>query len=224
MSFCKFCCVLPHLSHVMRNSVFGIFGRVRHKLVCSATETTYSWNFRLSKYRYQATNNRLDMHCFVSIWHLNRFSHDMALSSHSTTKPTKWPVWPAKTQISLGIHPVWSVFAECMKKPWVLSYPLSAQQRHWSDWVDAGRAVHIVGFFMTWLNYKLYWSIAHNLSYDWLSLLMSHDWLSHDFHSFLLYCPKEETPTNVWNCWNDPQCYTVNKSLKFRLLKKWLLS
>ena len=28
--------------------------------------------------------------------------------SRSTTKPTKWPVHPAKTQISLGIHPVWS--------------------------------------------------------------------------------------------------------------------
>ena len=29
------------------------------------------------------------------------------------TKPTKWPVHPAKTQISLGICPVWSVFAVC---------------------------------------------------------------------------------------------------------------
>ena len=28
--------------------------------------------------------------------------------SHSRTKPTKWPVRPAKTQISQGIHPVWS--------------------------------------------------------------------------------------------------------------------
>ena len=27
----------------------------------------------------------------------------------STTKPTKWPVGPARTQISLGIHPDWSV-------------------------------------------------------------------------------------------------------------------
>ena len=35
----------------------------------------------------------------------------------------------AKTQISLGIRPVWSVFAVCMKKAWVLSYPLSAQRR-----------------------------------------------------------------------------------------------
>ena len=44
---------------------------------------------------------------------------------------------PAKTQISLGIHPVWSVFAVRMKKPWILSYPLSAQRRLWSDWADA---------------------------------------------------------------------------------------
>ena len=31
--------------------------------------------------------------------------------SRSTSKPTKWPVRPAKTQISLGIRPVWS---ECL--------------------------------------------------------------------------------------------------------------
>ena len=53
--------------------------------------------------------------------------------SHLTTKPTKWHVHQAKTQISLGICPVWSVFAACMKKAWVHSYPLSAQQRLWSD-------------------------------------------------------------------------------------------
>ena len=53
------------------------------------------------------------------------------------TKPTKWHVRPAKTQINLGIRPVWSVFAGRMKKAWVLCYPLSAQQRLWSDWADA---------------------------------------------------------------------------------------
>ena len=61
------------------------------------------------------------------------------------TKPTKWHVGPAKIQISIGIHPVWSVFAVCLKKAWVLGYPLSAQRRLWSDghmprliWVFAG--------------------------------------------------------------------------------------
>ena len=36
-------------------------------------------------------------------------------------------VRPAKTQISLGIRPVWSVFADRMKIAWVLSYPLSTK-------------------------------------------------------------------------------------------------
>ena len=44
---------------------------------------------------------------------------------------------PRKTQKSLGIRPVWSVFAVRMKKAWVLTYPLSAYRRLWSDWVDA---------------------------------------------------------------------------------------
>ena len=41
-------------------------------------------------------------------------------------------VRPAKTQII-----IWSVFAVRMKKAWVLSYQLNAQQRLWSDWADA---------------------------------------------------------------------------------------
>ena len=50
------------------------------------------------------------------------------------------------------------VFAVRMKKTWVLSYPLSAQRRLWSDWVDAQADLslhwahsHFVGFVMSWL-------------------------------------------------------------------------
>ena len=57
--------------------------------------------------------------------------------SRLMTKPTKWYVRPGKSQISLGIHPVRSVFAVCMKKAWIRSYPLSAQLSLSSDWVDA---------------------------------------------------------------------------------------
>ena len=46
---------------------------------------------------------------------------------------------PAKTPISLGIRPFWSVFAVRMKKARVLSYPLSAQRRLWSDWAGYTR-------------------------------------------------------------------------------------
>ena len=58
------------------------------------------------------------------------------------------------------------VFVVCMKKAWVLSYPLSAQRRLWSDWADAQVDLslrwahsHFVGFVMKRLIFKC------NLSY-----------------------------------------------------------
>ena len=36
--------------------------------------------------------------------------------SRLTTKPTKWYVRPAKTQISLGIRPVWSESSLCAQR------------------------------------------------------------------------------------------------------------
>ena len=70
------------------------------------------------------------------------------------------------------------VFAVRMKKAQVLSYPLSAQQRLWSDWVDAQADLclrwvhsHIVGFVMSWL---IYFCMAmwENFSY-WLNVLVN---------------------------------------------------
>ena len=50
------------------------------------------------------------------------------------------------------------VFAVRLKKPCVLSYPLSTQRRLWSDWADAQADLslrwahtHFVGFVMSWL-------------------------------------------------------------------------
>ena len=40
-------------------------------------------------------------------------------------------------QISLGIRPVWLVFAVRLKKARILSYPLGAQRRLWLDWAGA---------------------------------------------------------------------------------------
>ena len=62
-------------------------------------------------------------------------------------KTNKMTVHPGKTQISI-------------KKPWVLSYPLSTQRRLWSDWADAQAELsicwahcHFVGFVMSRLIY-----------------------------------------------------------------------
>ena len=67
---------------------------------------------------------------------------------------------PEKTQISLPR--LIRVFTVHMKKAWVLSYPLSAQRRLWSDWADAQAHLslcwahtHFVGFVMSRLTYKV---------------------------------------------------------------------
>ena len=52
------------------------------------------------------------------------------------TKPPKWHVCPAKTDQPGHPPSLIRVFAIRMKKAWVLSYPLSAQRRLWSDWAD----------------------------------------------------------------------------------------
>ena len=65
--------------------------------------------------------------------------------SRIVTKPTKWHVGQAKTQISLGIRPVWS---ESSLSAWRKLGSLATHWAHseepdqtgrmpWSDWVDA---------------------------------------------------------------------------------------
>ena len=77
---------------------------------------------------------------------------------------TKWPVCLANTQISLGICQVWSVLPVRMKKPSVLSLPLSALWRPWSDWVDAQADLSL-----SWVHRSLFWfcHAAAHLYLDW---------------------------------------------------------
>ena len=75
------------------------------------------------------------------------------------TKPAKWYVRPAKSQISLGIRPVWS---ESSLSAWVFSYPLNAQRRLRSDWTDRWAHSHFVGFIMHRLKSLLLWPRARS--------------------------------------------------------------
>ena len=81
--------------------------------------------------------------------------------SRPVTKPIKWHVRPAKTQISLGIRPVWSESSLCAQ--WVAKDPSFlhadseySDQTWWMPrliWVFAWRTGHFVGFLMRWLMY-----------------------------------------------------------------------
>ena len=81
--------------------------------------------------------------------------------SHLMTKPIKWHVCPAKTQISLGIRPVWS---ESLLSAWRKLGSLATQWGYSKDsdqtgqmtrliWVFARRTCHFVGFVMRQLKY-----------------------------------------------------------------------
>ena len=82
-------------------------------------------------------------------WHTHYMSHVMR-------KPTKWHVLPAKTQISLGIRPVWSGSS---LSAWRKLGSLAAHWMHSEDsdqtgriprliWVFTGRTGNFVGFVM----------------------------------------------------------------------------
>ena len=71
-----------------------------------------------------------------------------------------------------------------MKKAWVLSYPLSAQRRLWSDWVDAQTDLslrwahtHFVGFVMSWLMLLL--------KTMWVFRYKTHNWTNSMLMQFL---------------------------------------
>ena len=75
------------------------------------------------------------------------------------TKPTKWHVRPAKTQIGLGICPVWSNYSRSAWRKlgslvthW--AHSKDSEQTGWIPrliWVFAGRTCHFVGYFVRWL-------------------------------------------------------------------------
>ena len=77
--------------------------------------------------------------CFANIAKINEPSHD---------KTNKMICGPREDSDQPGDLPsLIRVFAVRMKKPWILSYPMSAQRRLLSDWVDT----HFVCFIMLWL-------------------------------------------------------------------------
>ena len=65
------------------------------------------------------------------------FGHESSSLFHQmsryVTKPTKWHMHPVKTQISLGICPVWSVFAVCSMDNLGPKLSSCGQWRLWSD-------------------------------------------------------------------------------------------
>ena len=77
--------------------------------------------------------------------HLTNVSclHLFDLSHHMTT-PTKWPVCPVQTRISLGIHPVWS---ESLLSVWRNLGFLATKWAHSEDSDQTGRMPRLICIF-----------------------------------------------------------------------------
>ena len=123
----------------------------------------------------------------------------------------KTPCAPTKTQISLGIQPVWSVsvFAVRMKKAWVLSYPLSGQRRLWSDWADAQADLRLRwahSHFVCFVMRRPTCQMAHLLS-KWLTIFLVNESCSKQHHSmhlfhFTQFTDQQEISRNLSNMLN----------------------
>ena len=88
--------------------------------------------------------------------------------SHSMTKPTKWHVRTAKTQISLGIRPVWS---ESLLSAWRNLGSLATHKAHSEDSDQTGRMPRLI------------WVFAGRTSFCWFSCASAHmRILSPSFH------------------------------------------
>ena len=90
-------------------------------------------------------------------------------------KPTKWHMWPAKTQISLGICPVWS---ESLLSAWRNNGSLATHRVHskGSDqiwrmprliWVFAGCTGHFADFVMHCCAGAFCQCSVHCMGVDW---------------------------------------------------------
>ena len=116
------------------------------------------------------------IHC-TCMWQISRLM----------AKPTKWSLRPAKTQISLGIRPVWSESLLCAQ--WVAEDPMflhadseDSDQTGWMPrliWVFAGLKGNFVGFVMRQLRCKAlaYQPTAINKHfYGYKSMLQAYPW------------------------------------------------
>ena len=71
------------------------------------------------------------------------------------TQATSWQNQQNGVCAQRRLHPVWSVFAVCMKKAWVLSYPLSAQWRliklgRCPGWSESSLGMHAILLVLSW--------------------------------------------------------------------------
>ena len=138
LAWCQKLSHVEILSGVQNYHVFTIKLLSLHQFLCSIKRLTYP---------------SLVIHSEFSIWSMSDMLMNIRAASWQNQQND---CAPSEDSDQPGHLPsLIRVFAVRMKKAWVLSYPLSAQRRLWSDWADAQADLslrwvhsHFVGFVM----------------------------------------------------------------------------
>ena len=113
------CCLPLLLSEWFKSHILSFFlGRLRNmSTVFGVLYSILKWLIHviLCKYRHDQSGESIQSPCKTV------FSLSKLILSLCMTKPTKWPVYPAKTQIRLYIHAGWLVSSLCAQ--WVAKDP-----------------------------------------------------------------------------------------------------
>ena len=105
-----------------------------HSLSLSITEVRllfeeYKWTTGRAAYTGRNSSQHLSSIIISLVRKTNKLEHNKTnRMAYAPSKDSDQPAHPPR---------LIRAFAVRMKKAWVLSYPLSAQRRLWSDWVDA---------------------------------------------------------------------------------------
>ena len=143
----------------------------KNSLLLKFINKTFAYN--------ECASTRRGLEIWFFVWRLPQVIKQRMFRQHcrcaSSIKDYNWAaIW--KTNKVTGAPSadsdqpgIWSVISVRLKNVWVLSYPLSAQQRlirlgGWPGWsIFAGHTGHFVGFVMRWLNLQ-----HQSFTYQWI--------------------------------------------------------
>ena len=174
-------------------------GELKHYIFISSTgngwcQSAYGQKPPKLALGHQNLDSRSLLKAFLKPPKLYELPHD---------KTNKMTVRPAKTQVSLGIRPIWSEPLLCAQ--WVAQGPsffmrtAKTDQTGWMPrliWVFAGRTCHFVGF------------VTRRSIYLWTEVLEIYYWGSFD-QSNLLFC------FCCFNCWEFREPKFIHLVTKF---------
>ena len=161
-----------HYAHARDESESVQFAYVWRHLLASHCQTN-QWYNKSSSSVHKYEQNVPWSHCILKSLGIFVGADLLYSLSQRMTKPTKWHVRPAKTQISLGIRPVWLESSLCAQWVKVPSF-LHADSEDWSDLADvqADQSLRWADMPFCWFCHAL----AHFLFYKQTLKILTRGW------------------------------------------------